>query len=270
MGTIVVICMVISAFVMLVGGLMMIVAAFRQSILWGVAYLLIPFAALVFLCKYWNEAKKGFFINLAGACAFVGCCFSFPQARPEILSLLMGRWDPTAAAPAKKENDYARAIEEKRQHIGLLQAELAKVTAAADVRFKELSIQRDSLNAKDTAAVLQFNVEATAYLKQVEQVKELTQKVTVANMEVDDLLARQVEAETTQVVIYSTSWCSVCKTAKRYMDSKGIKYREVDVEKSKEGAAEYRQQGGDGSVPLIVIGDKKVKGFDPHAFDSML
>jgi len=270
MGTIVVICMVISAVVMLVGGLMMIVAAFRQSILWGLAYLLIPFAALVFLFKHWSEAKRGFFINLIGACGFVACCFSFPQARPEIVRLVMDRLDPTASAPAKKENDYAQAIAEKRQHVGILQAELAKTTAAADVRFKELTAQRDGLNTKDTAAVQQFNVEATAYLKQVEQVKELTQKVTAANMEVDDLLAKQVEAEKKLVVIYSTSWCSVCKTAKHYMDSKGIKYREVDVEKSREGAEEYRRQGGDGSVPLIVIGDKKVKGFDPRAFDSSL
>ena len=270
MGTIVVICMLISVLVMLVGGLMMIVAAFRQSILWGFAYLLVPFAALVFLCKYWAEAKKGFLINLMGACAFVACCLSFPQARPEILSLLINRWDPTSAASTKKADDYEQPIAEKRQHIGTLQAELAKTTAAADVRFNELTGRRNALDTKDTAAVQQFNVETTTYLKQVEQVKLLTQQVTAATMELEDLLASQATQTKMMVVIYSTSWCSVCKTAKRYMDSKGIKYREVDVEKSKEGAAEYRQQGGDGSVPLIVIGDKKVKGFDPHAFDSIL
>jgi glutaredoxin-like YruB-family protein len=88
-------------------------------------------------------------------------------------------------------------------------------------------------------------------------------------MEVEDLLAKQA-AEKKQVVIYSTSWCAVCRSAKQYMDSKGIKYREVDVEKSKEGAEEYRRQGGDGAVPLIVVGDKKLKGFDPHALDAML
>ena len=82
--------------------------------------------------------------------------------------MVMNRWDPAAAAPAKKENDYAQAIEEKRQHVGTLQAELAKITAAADVRFKELTDQRNALNTKDTAAIQQFNVEATAYLKQVE------------------------------------------------------------------------------------------------------
>ena len=89
-------------------------------------------------------------------------------------------------------------------------------------------------------------------------------------MEMEDLLAKQATERENEVVIYSTSWCSVCKTAKSYLDSKGIKYREVDVEKSKEGAEEYRRQGGDGGVPLIVIGDKKLKGFDPHALDSML
>ena len=249
---------------------MMIVAAFRQGIAWGLAYLLIPFAALVFLCKYWSEAKRGFFINLIGACAFVACCLSFPQARAEILSLLTNRWDPTGSARAKKANDYEQPIADKRQHMGILQAELAKLTAAADVRFNELTGQRNALNTKDTVAVQQFNVEATAYLKQVEQVKLLTQQLTAANVELEDLLAKQATEKKTQVVIYSTSWCSVCKNAKRFMDSKGIKYREVDVEKSAEGAAEYRQQGGDGSVPLIVIGDKKVKGFDPHAFDSIL
>jgi len=270
MGPIVVICMVVSVVVMLVGGVMMVVTAFRQGVVWGVAYLLVPFAALVFLFKYWNEAKKGFYINLVGACAFVGCCLSFPQARPGIVNLVMSQWDLGGTAPAKKENDYAQAIEEKRQHVGILQAELAKVTAAADVRFRELTNQRNVLNTKDTAAVQQFNVDATAYLKQVEQVKDLTQKVTAANMEVEDLLAKQIEEKNNQVVIYSTSWCSVCKTAKRYLDSKGIKYRDVDVEKSKEGAEEYRRQGGDGSVPLIVRGAKKLKGFSPHALDSML
>ncbi len=110
------------------------------------------------------------------------------------------------------------------------------------MRFKELTAQRNALDTKDAAAVQQFNVEATAYLKQVEQVKALTQEVTANNMEVEDLLAKQA-AEKKQVVIYSTSWCSVCQSAKRYMDGKGIKYREVDVEKSKEGAEEYRRQG---------------------------
>lgn len=53
--------------VSLVGAIMMAVAAFRVSALWGVVVLFVPFGALVFIIKYWPEAKKSFFVNLAGA-----------------------------------------------------------------------------------------------------------------------------------------------------------------------------------------------------------
>lgn len=58
--------LIIAVIVSLVGGIMFTIAAFRQSALWGLAVLFIPFANLVFLVKYWQEAKKSFFINLAG------------------------------------------------------------------------------------------------------------------------------------------------------------------------------------------------------------
>ena len=52
--------------VMLVGAIMMLVAAFKTSVVWGLCYLFVPFAALVFICTHWQESKKGFFIWLAG------------------------------------------------------------------------------------------------------------------------------------------------------------------------------------------------------------
>lgn len=51
--------MLISLLVVVVGSVMILVAAFRQSVLWGLAYLLIPFAGLVFIVKYWDESKQG-------------------------------------------------------------------------------------------------------------------------------------------------------------------------------------------------------------------
>ncbi|GIR41908.1 MAG: hypothetical protein CM15mP52_1380 [Candidatus Neomarinimicrobiota bacterium] len=32
------------------------------------------------------------------------------------------------------------------------------------------------------------------------------------------------------VIVYSTSWCQPCKFAKRLLDSKGLEYREIDIE----------------------------------------
>jgi hypothetical protein len=51
---------------MLVGGIMILIAAFKESVMWGVLALLVPFAAFVFVFTHFAEAKKGFFIWLAG------------------------------------------------------------------------------------------------------------------------------------------------------------------------------------------------------------
>lgn len=50
-----------------VGGVMFLIAAFRVSAMWGLLVLFVPFAGLVFLVKYWEEAKRPFLINLAGS-----------------------------------------------------------------------------------------------------------------------------------------------------------------------------------------------------------
>jgi glutaredoxin len=270
MGIVIGICMLLTMAVMAVGGVMMIVAAFRESVLWGLAYLFIPFAALVFLIKYWSQAKKGFLINMAGLCVFLGLFFTSPQIRPALAGLAVNARVPGAAASAKKQkNDFESAISEKRELVSALQANLARLTVESDRQYKELTERRNTLNTNDQAAVDKFNADTAAYLTQAEQFQQLRQQIDATNAELEDLPAKRA-AEQKEVVIYSTSWCAACKQAKRYMDSKGINYREVDVEKSAEGGEEYKRQGGDGSVPLIVMGNEKMRGFNPDKLDSML
>ncbi|OPZ26662.1 MAG: hypothetical protein BWZ02_01930 [Lentisphaerae bacterium ADurb.BinA184] len=50
----------------LAGGVMMVVAAFRVHVLWGLAVLLVPFAGLVFVVACWKKAKGGFLVQVAG------------------------------------------------------------------------------------------------------------------------------------------------------------------------------------------------------------
>jgi hypothetical protein len=44
----------------LVGWVMLLIAAFRRHVGWGVASLLVPGAALVFAVIHWAEARRGF------------------------------------------------------------------------------------------------------------------------------------------------------------------------------------------------------------------
>lgn len=72
-----------------------------------------------------------------------------------------------------------------------------------------------------------------------------------------------------QVIMYSTAWCPVCARARRYFSQHGIRYTELDVENDPRAWQEYRQYPGDG-VPLIVIGERARRGFDPRWMQDQL
>jgi len=80
--------------------------------------------------------------------------------------------------------------------------------------------------------------------------------------------ATEVAASAGSVTMYSTSWCPHCKRARAYFAQKGIAFTEMDVEKSAEGRQAYKAMGG-GGVPIIVVGDKMMRGFSPQAFERL-
>jgi hypothetical protein len=53
-------------FMMALGAVFFIVAAFRESILWGIGVLCLPILQLVFLVIAWPRAKGPFFMQLYG------------------------------------------------------------------------------------------------------------------------------------------------------------------------------------------------------------
>ncbi|MFM8333064.1 MAG: glutaredoxin family protein [Candidatus Methylumidiphilus sp.] len=77
-------------------------------------------------------------------------------------------------------------------------------------------------------------------------------------------------ATTESVVLYATAWCGYCAKARRFFADNQIAYSELDVEKSAAGRAGYERLGG-GSVPIIVIGGRKVlRGYDAEALAEAL
>jgi glutaredoxin len=76
------------------------------------------------------------------------------------------------------------------------------------------------------------------------------------------------QASTGSITMYSTDWCGHCKNARAYFASKGIRYNEIDVEKSEAGRKDFEGFGG-GGVPLIVVGDKTMRGFSAKRFEEL-
>jgi glutaredoxin-like YruB-family protein len=75
------------------------------------------------------------------------------------------------------------------------------------------------------------------------------------------MVAEQVRANA-NVVLYTTDWCGYCKQTKRFLDSKGIAFKEFDIEKDAEARKAYEALGGRG-IPLIDVNGTLIRGFDP-------
>jgi len=60
--------------------LILLVKAFQTSVLWGLAYMFIPFAAFVFVITHWDETGKPFLYSMVScAVAFLGMMFLAPS-----------------------------------------------------------------------------------------------------------------------------------------------------------------------------------------------
>jgi len=74
------------------------------------------------------------------------------------------------------------------------------------------------------------------------------------------------------ITIYSTTWCGFCKMAKKYLDDKGIAYKDKNVETEPESATELMKKldGDFRGVPVIDIDGQLILGFDRPKIDAAL
>jgi len=71
------------------------------------------------------------------------------------------------------------------------------------------------------------------------------------------------------VTVLSTPTCPYCKKAKRYLRSKGIAFRDYNINDSAEGKRLYRQFKGSG-VPLVIINGTVIHGYSEAQMRSVL
>jgi hypothetical protein len=67
---------------MLLGWIAFIVVAFRESILWGLGVLFLPFVSLIFLVLNWSRAKDSFFLQLWGLAILLVGAFALSARLP--------------------------------------------------------------------------------------------------------------------------------------------------------------------------------------------
>ncbi len=73
-----------------------------------------------------------------------------------------------------------------------------------------------------------------------------------------------------KVTIYSTKTCAYCKMAKQYFAQNNIAYDEKDVTFDGAAAQEMIDKSGQMGVPVILVDDQVVVGFDKPRLQELL
>ncbi len=87
--------------------------------------------------------------------------------------------------------------------------------------------------------------------------------------------AGEASAGGNQVIMYSTTWCGVCKRAKRLLKSWNVPFEEKDVEASRSAQRELAAKAAangfqPGGVPVIDVGGILLQGLDERSLKSAL
>ena len=96
---------------------------------------------------------------------------------------------------------------------------------------------------------------------------EAARKVVIHQNAVSSMESYE-EAASRSVVLYSATWCGVCKRARAYFEDQGIIYNEFDVENDPQGRQDYARLGRRG-VPIILVGDQRMDGFSKARFQQL-
>lgn len=74
-----------------------------------------------------------------------------------------------------------------------------------------------------------------------------------------------------QVVMYCTSWCPVCRRARAYLTEHGIDYVEIDIGRDRDAARRVREwAGGNQTTPTFDIDGTIIVDFEKEELDKAL
>jgi glutaredoxin len=107
---------------------------------------------------------------------------------------------------------------------------------------------------------------ATVYRLRTERVEgepavSIAPALAPATVRADETRRASGRLPDVHVVVYTTSWCPVCKRAKQWMNARGVAYEEHDVEASSESARQMRAINPRGGVPTFDVEGQVEVGF---------
>ena len=73
-----------------------------------------------------------------------------------------------------------------------------------------------------------------------------------------------------KIKVYSTESCPYCTMVKEFLKEKKIEFEDIDVNSDRNKAQEMVEKSGQMGVPVILIGEEVIVGFDKPKIDKAL
>ncbi len=64
------------------------------------------------------------------------------------------------------------------------------------------------------------------------------------------------------VILYTTDYCSFCRSAKALLEKRGVSYEEINLARDPDARRQLEEITGMVTFPQIVIGEQSIGGFD--------
>ena len=73
-----------------------------------------------------------------------------------------------------------------------------------------------------------------------------------------------------KITVYGTATCPYCKRAKAWLEKRGIDFENIDISQNRSKIREMIKVSGQTGVPVIVIDDEVVIGFNQPRLEELL
>lgn len=118
----------------------------------------------------------------------------------------------------------------------------------------------------DERGVVQYSDQPPPKARQAETIKP---RANVVEADKEGYEMRRAR-ETNPVLLYVTDCGEPCDLARDFLAQRKIPYSRKNPQNVPEDAVELKQLAGALEVPVIKVGGKHIKGFDPAAWEALL
>lgn len=82
-------------------------------------------------------------------------------------------------------------------------------------------------------------------------------------------MAQPARNKAPRITLYGTRRCSHCRQLKQWLTHHGYRFQEFDIESNPRARKAFQRLDARG-VPVLLVGDRRIDGFDPKRLKQLL